>query len=105
MHASYRDGSCYSRSVSVAHAVSIHRVPVLQVDHSIIMYLVNPRGEFVDYYGQNRTAEEMVGGIASHMIAYSRSQGMSSHITFLSWVVSVARRVIRRLLTRKNIAR
>ena len=58
----------------MTHAVSIHRVPVLQVDHSIIMYLVNPRGEFVDYYGQNRTAEEMVGGIASHMIAYSRSQ-------------------------------
>lgn len=44
------------------------------VDHSIIMYLVNPKGQFVDYYGQNRTAEEMVGGIASHMIAYSRSQ-------------------------------
>ena len=46
----------------------------LQVDHSIIMYLVNPKGEFVDYYGQNRTAEEMVGGVASHMIAYNRSQ-------------------------------
>ena len=55
-------------------AIGVHCVPALQVDHSIIMYLVNPKGQFVDYYGQNRTAEEMVGGIASHMIAYSRSQ-------------------------------
>ena len=58
----------------MTRAICVRCVPALQVDHSIIMYLVNPKGQFVDYYGQNRTAEEMVGGIASHMIAYSRSQ-------------------------------
>ena len=28
------------------------------VDHSIIMYLMDPQGEFVDYFGKNLTAEE-----------------------------------------------
>ena len=78
MHVSYR--LCctllmfLSRYMVMTHAAGLHHLPVLQVDHSIIMYLVNPKGEFVDYYGQNRTAEEMVGGVASHMIAYNRSQ-------------------------------
>ena len=36
------------------------------------MYLVNPDGDFVDYYGQNRTVEEIVAGMANHMISYSK---------------------------------
>ncbi|KAL3862413.1 hypothetical protein ACJMK2_008380 [Sinanodonta woodiana] len=40
------------------------------VDHSIIMYLVNPDGNFQEYYGQNVTAADMVPSIAKHMLRY-----------------------------------
>lgn len=40
------------------------------VDHSIIMYLVNPEGEFVDYYGQVKTAEQITNGVALNIAKY-----------------------------------
>ena len=43
-----------------------------QVDHTIITYLVDPDGNFVDYYGLNKTAEEVFTSVKSHMTKFSQ---------------------------------
>ncbi|KAJ8941216.1 hypothetical protein NQ318_015648 [Aromia moschata] len=42
------------------------------VDHTIIMYLVNPEGEFVDYYGQNRNSTEIATSIRVNVLKYNQ---------------------------------
>ena len=36
------------------------------VDHTIIIYLLNPDGEFVDYYGQTKTASQVNQKMSLH---------------------------------------
>ena len=44
----------------------------LQVDHTIIVYLVNPDGDFVDYYGQNKSAETIAAAVNVQIAKYNQ---------------------------------
>lgn len=40
------------------------------MDHTIVMYLINPDGEFTDYFTQTKGINEIVEGIRSHVVKY-----------------------------------
>lgn len=42
------------------------------VDHTIIIYLINPEGEFVDYYGQTKTSQQVADSVQMQMLKYDR---------------------------------
>ncbi|KAK5913565.1 hypothetical protein CgunFtcFv8_008086 [Champsocephalus gunnari] len=44
------------------------------VDHTIIMYLVGPDGEFVEYFGQNKRNVEISNSIAAYMRKYTKAK-------------------------------
>lgn len=56
------------------------------VDHTIIMYLINPEGEFVDYYGQTREYEQIATAILFNMQNYERSVSKSLLSVFNWWL-------------------
>lgn len=46
------------------------------IDHTIVMYLMNPKGNFVDYYGSRSVAtQDIVDGITKNMKNYKRLHG------------------------------
>jgi len=47
------------------------------VDHTIIIYLIDPEGNFVDYYGQKKTANDVSHSIKLHMLKFANSQKKS----------------------------
>jgi len=44
------------------------------VDHTIIVYLINPDNEFVDYYGQTKDKDMIVSSTLMHMAKYKSSK-------------------------------
>ena len=48
------------------------------VDHSIITYLVDPRGDFVTFYGKNTTASEVKESILNYMEAFDEDVARSA---------------------------
>ncbi|VDM53340.1 unnamed protein product [Angiostrongylus costaricensis] len=51
------------------------------VDHTVITYLIDPDGNFHDYYGQNRTAEEIARIIELKVLKY-RAQNRKGILGF-----------------------
>jgi len=47
------------------------------VDHTIIVYLINPDNEFVDYYGQTKDKDMIVNSTMMHMGKYKSNQNKS----------------------------
>ncbi|OAD58577.1 hypothetical protein WN48_10989 [Eufriesea mexicana] len=52
------------------------------VDHTIIIYLIDPDGLFVDYYGLTHTAEQVVHSVCINKIKYDK-------IKTDSWISSI----------------
>ena len=46
----------------------------IQVDHTIIMYLVGPDGNFVNYYTQNRTEDEILNSVIFNMKKHQQTK-------------------------------
>ncbi|GFR70437.1 protein SCO1 homolog, mitochondrial [Elysia marginata] len=44
------------------------------VDHTIIIYLLNPRGEFVNYFGRSLSADNVYTAVAQHIARYNELQ-------------------------------
>lgn len=65
-------GSWHPKSVLIALMLIVFSFKFRQVDHTIIMYLMNPDGEFVNYYGQTKQKDEIADNIDLEILKYMR---------------------------------
>ncbi len=54
------------------------------VDHTIIIYLIDPEGGFVDYYGQTKDADQVTAAVMLQMAKYDQLQKKSIFSSMLS---------------------
>lgn len=54
------------------------------VDHTIIVYLINPDMEFVDYYGQTKDKEQIVNSTMLHMARFQSERAPLSLSSLIS---------------------
>ena len=52
------------------------------------MYLVGPDGEFVDYFGKAKTAEQVVEGVTKHMQRYDSIKAWTEIKTEITFTVT-----------------
>lgn len=61
------------------------------VDHTIIIYLIDPEGMFVDYYGQTHDAEKIVTSILVNKLKYDQLKNDDSpSASSSSWLPSLS---------------
>ncbi|XP_031627153.1 protein SCO1 homolog, mitochondrial-like [Contarinia nasturtii] len=53
------------------------------VDHTIILYLVDPNGEFIDYYGLGKTSDEIIPSVKVNMDKWKKMHESSNLLTRL----------------------
>lgn len=49
-----------------------HFIFFFKVDHTIIIYLVDPEGMFVDYYGQTHDVDKIITSILVNKLKYEQ---------------------------------
>lgn len=62
------------------------------MDHTIIIYLIDPEGMFVDYYGQTHDADKIVTSILVNKLKYDQLKDDDDNSS--SWLSSSIRKVI-----------
>lgn len=50
------------------------------VDHTIIIYLLDPEGQFVDYYGQTKTSDDITTSVMLQMAKYQSANSSTSSL-------------------------